>query len=280
MTKNFVNKEAAAVSTEHVGFSFGENWLKYVDEIDSDRIDEAKKSLGDVFAGNALAGQTFLDIGCGSGLFSLAAYRLGATVISLDIDPNSIACVEELRRREGSPATWSIRQGSILAGPPADLGLAGRVYSWGVLHHTGAMWKAIDAATGFVAPGGLLALALYNRPRPLALHMVLKRTYNRLPRVARPGMVWTYASAFSVAVLLSRRDPVRYVREYPNRNRGMSFLRDVEDWLGGLPFEFTDEPEVRAYADERGWTVERVFTSRPGGNNEYLLRRPEDGKTR
>ena len=274
MTKNFVNKEAAAVSNEHVGFSFGENWLKYVDEIDSDRIDEAKKSLGEVFAVNALAGQTFLDIGCGSGLFSLAAYRLGATVVSVDIDPNSIACAEELRRREGSPVTWSIRQGSILDGALTDIGVAGRVYSWGVLHHTGAMWRAIDAAMRFVAPGGLFALALYNRPRHLAVHMALKRTYNRLPRVLRPVMVRAYAVAFSGALILSRRNPVRYASEYPNRNRGMSFLRDVEDWLGGLPFEFTDEPEMRAFAEKRGWTVERVFTRTPGGNNEYLLRRP------
>lgn len=278
--KRYTNKEAAAAANERVGFSFGENWLKYVDDIDAERIDEAKRSLVAAFAGTDLAGQSFLDIGSGSGLFSLAAHRLGATVTSLDVDPNSVACVQELRRREHSPSTWFIRQASILdAGAVADIEPAMRVYSWGVLHHTGAMWNAIESAMSLVSPGGLLALALYTRPRHLAVQMTLKRTYNRIPLLLRPLMVRAYALAFVAALLVRHRNPVRYVRSYSMRNRGMSFLRDVEDWLGGLPFEFTDEQEMRSFASRRGWTIERVFVRSAGGNNEYLLRRPIEGMT-
>ncbi len=100
----------------------------------------------------------FLDAGSGSGLFSLAAYRMGAEVMSFDADPDSVACTNRLRNRFEDPPTWFVREGSLLDKAflstlqPADV-----VYCWGVAHHTGDMWKAIDNLTQLVAPGGLLA---------------------------------------------------------------------------------------------------------------------------
>src|ERR1044072_5239228 len=96
-----------------------------------------------------LLGKKFLDVGSGSGLFSLAARRLGAQVHSFDYDPQSVACTGELRRRYfPDDLHWVVQQGSVLdQGYLASLGSFDVVYAWGVLHHTGAMWRALDNIT-------------------------------------------------------------------------------------------------------------------------------------
>lgn len=263
-----VNREAATRSGERVGFSFGENWQKYVGGLDESRLTRAQASLCVSFAGAELAGHTFLDLGCGSGIFSLAARRLGATVTSVDVDPASVACALGLR---GDDADWTVVEQSVLE--PTGLPQADRVYSWGVLHHTGAMWEAVDKALTLVAPGGLACIALYNTPNHLAVHMFLKRTYNRVPGFVRRAMVLGYGSAWLAAsTLVNRRNPLTYVRHYGDGARGMSFWRDVEDWLGGLPFECT-EPDEFALRLPEGFEVVNVLVRSPGACNEYLLRR-------
>lgn len=264
-----INREAATRSGESVGFSFGENWQRFLLRLDETKIAQAQESLTTSFGGASLGGHTFLDLGSGSGLFSLAARRLGARVVSVDVDPASVACAEQLR---GDDPGWRVVQQSVL--DPTGLPQADRVYSWGVLHHTGAMWEAVDRALSLVAPGGLACLALYNTPHHLPVHMFLKRTYNRLPvRALRRLMVLGYGSAWLLGGgLVKRRNPIRYVRQYGDNARGMSFWRDVEDWLGGLPFEFTEPEEFRRHVPPE-FALVAVLQRAPGACNEYLLRR-------
>jgi len=271
----FRNAEAAQASGEKIDFSFGENWRKFLQDLTLEREAQAADSLSAAFGPAGLHGGTFLDLGCGSGLFSLAALRLGASrVVSIDVDPHSVACAIALRKRAGDPERWTIREGSLLdAGFVAQIEPSDRVYSWGVLHHTGAMWSAIENAMTLVRPGGLFCLALYNRPNHPAIHMFLKRAYNRAPRVARPAFTAAYGSAWLLMQAVRGRSPVRFVREYGATSRGMRFWRDVEDWLGGLPFEFTDQAGVRSFAESHGFVVESVTVRAPGNNNDYLLRR-------
>ena len=58
-------------------FEFGQNWKDYATTIDQNRIESAIEGLRKLFS-DGLAGKTLLDIGCGSGLHSLAALSLGA----------------------------------------------------------------------------------------------------------------------------------------------------------------------------------------------------------
>ena len=276
MPTTFSNVEAERRSGERIRFSFGTNWRKFVPLITSERVEQAATSLRESYAGAPVRGQRFIDVGCGSGLFSLCALRVGASeVVSMDVDPNSVECVRALREGEGRPSNWTIHEGSILDRAfLASVQPAARVYSWGVLHHTGSVWQAVENAMSLVAPGGLLCLGLYNRPNHARLHLGLKRFYNRLPRPLRPLLSLAYGSALLGAIAIVRgQNPVRYVVEYGRQSRGMSFWRDVEDWLGGLPCEFVDEHDVREFAKSRQFVVERVLRRGPGANNEYLLHR-------
>lgn len=100
----------------------------------------------------------------------------------------SVACTLELRRRFlGSDQDWMVEQGSVLdEAYLRSLGAFDIVYSWGVLHHTGAMWKALENALIPVAPGGQLFIAIYNDQGTHSRRWrAVKRFYNRTPPAVR-----------------------------------------------------------------------------------------------
>lgn len=271
---DYINAEAAERTGEAISFSFGANWRKFLDHLTDQQIQEAKLSLTASFGGASIEGTSFLDLGCGSGLFSLAAAHLGANrIFSTDVDPSALACAQELRRRFDGGTSWQVLQGSVLDSSfMTTLPKADRLYSWGVLHHTGAMWMAVDQAVSCIAPGGLACIALYNRPRRPRLHLTLKRAYNRAPAPVRPVMrgMWALAQV----MVNGRRHPIRYVRHYGTQNgRGMDFWRDVEDWLGGLPWEYAQPQEVHDAVTERGLRLVNSLVLGPGCCNEYLIQR-------
>ena len=61
-------------------FEFGKNWTAFLEVLDDRRIEEAKASLREMLEVENLEGKSFVDIGSGSGLFSLAARAMGASV--------------------------------------------------------------------------------------------------------------------------------------------------------------------------------------------------------
>ena len=170
-------------------FEFGKNWSLFLSGIDEDRIRVAVESLQQYLGVNDLRGKTFLDVGCGSGLFSLAARRLGARVHSFDYDPESVACGLELRRRfDNDSPDWTVEEGSALDPEYLkSLGAFDVVYSWGVLHHTGAMWQALENVISLVAPGGKLFIAIYNDQGTISRRWTaVKKVYNRTPALRFP----------------------------------------------------------------------------------------------
>jgi 2-polyprenyl-3-methyl-5-hydroxy-6-metoxy-1,4-benzoquinol methylase len=121
-------------------FEFGRNWRRFLDRLSEERIAQAERSLLTWIEADNLNSKRFLDIGCGSGLFSLAARRLGARVHSFDYDPNSVECAGSLRARyfPGAEKEWTVEQASVLDRSYIEgLGPYDVVYAWGVLHHTG-----------------------------------------------------------------------------------------------------------------------------------------------
>jgi 2-polyprenyl-3-methyl-5-hydroxy-6-metoxy-1,4-benzoquinol methylase len=118
---------------EDVRFRFGENWLQFARNLKEPQIHEAVRSLQDLLNVNDLSGKSFLDIGSGSGLFSLAAHRLGADVHSFDYDLQSVESTKILRDKYRSvSAKWVVERGSILSPEYlSQLGSFDVVYSWG-----------------------------------------------------------------------------------------------------------------------------------------------------
>jgi len=261
-------------------FSFGENWREFLEHIDDQRIEIAEKAILSLLGQQRLDGLTFLDIGSGSGLSSLAARRLGARVHSFDYDPQSVACTQALRSRYCPDDTeWMVEQGSIL--DPDYLAKLGRfdiVYSWGVLHHTGAMHNAIARASRLVAQHGLFAFALYHRTRMCALWRLEKRWYAGASPDAQRRARAVYIALLRLRFLLTRGDFQSYVETY-QRQRGMAFEHNVHDWMGGYPYESISAPEVEAVMQplgfERIWSMATPLTFGffGSGCDEYLYRR-------
>ena len=269
-------------------FAFGRNWSKYVQTVDERAISAAEASLRSLLRLDSLASRRFLDAGSGSGLFSLAAHRLGAEVISFDADADSVACTNQLRSRLGDPQTWFVRKGSLLDDSflstlqPADV-----VYCWGVAHHTGDMWRAIENLNRLVAPGGLIALALYNDEQYISRAWKgIKQIYQRLPRSLRVPyvlLIWSVLflrrSVLTMAASLLRlvmfKNPLTPFANWilESRSRGMHSWYDLVDWIGGWPFEVARPEEVFRFMRDRGFTLTEMTTSGGHGCNEFVFQK-------
>ena len=262
-------------------FEFGKNWQQFLKILDHTRIEQAEASLSSMLRLPTLTGRTFLDIGSGSGLFSLAARRLGARVHSFDFDADSVACAEELRRRFfPDDAEWTIEQGSVLDHDfVRSLGTFDVVYSWGVLHHTGRMWDAIETACGAVAPGGKLFIALYNdMGTQTSRWRTIKRLYNRIPQALRPlltAVAIAPQELKDLARAVAAGQPGRYVKAWTAHNaRGMNRWRDAVDWVGGYPYEVATPESVLDFCRERGFNMTAMKCGGVGlGCNEFVFDR-------
>lgn len=262
-------------------FGFGKNWQQFLRVLDEDRIREGERSLREMLQVNDLTGKSFLDIGSGSGLFSLAAMRLGATKVhSLDYDPQSVACAHELKSRFfPSAGHWTIERGDALDNHYlATLGTYDVVYSWGVLHHTGNMWQALKNVMPLVADSGKLFIAIYNDAGKKSRQWhKLKKMYNRSAfyRIALPMVFIPLNVGRSLVKDLSGlKNPWTRYRAY-RKDRGMSMLRDWIDWIGGWPYEFATASEVSDFYKSHGFE-QLICVNRSGwvlGNNEFVFAR-------
>jgi 2-polyprenyl-3-methyl-5-hydroxy-6-metoxy-1,4-benzoquinol methylase len=260
-------------------FEFGRNWARFLEGLNEDRIARAERSLVEWLEIDDLRGQRFLDIGCGSGLFSLAARRLGARVRSFDYDPNSVQCARTLRARyfTGEDRDWTIESGNVLdRGYMESLGHHEVVYAWGVLHHTADMWRALEHAALTVTPrGGRLFLAIYNDQGSASKRWrMVKEFYNsgKAARFITTATVIPYwIGRGLIGDLACLKNPVMRYREYGSA-RGMARVTDWLDWLGGYPFEVAKPEEIFDFYRARGFRLQRLRTAGGGlGNNEFVL---------
>jgi len=261
-------------------FDFGQNWARFLQGLDEDRIREAEKSLKEMLHVNDLGGKRLLDVGSGSGLFSLAARRLGADVVSFDCDPLCVLCTKELMNRFfAEDSHWRIEQGDVLDESfLKSLGQFDVVYAWGVLHHTGAMWKALGNITPLVGKDGKLFISIYNNQGFASFFWTaLKKFYNRSSKPLKWLIVIGVGAYFEfrwgIARLIRYGNPltIKFLPE-KKKNRGMSVWHDLVDWVGGYPFEVAKPEEIFYFYRKRGFELLKLKTCAGGiGCNEYVF---------
>lgn len=245
-------------------FAFGENWAGYSALIDESRIHQAELGLTRLVGQYFLNGKSMLDIGCGSGLHTLAALRLGAgRVVAVDIDPN---CVETTRKVVGqhySHANVEMLQSSVFDLDSDKVGKFDLVYSWGVLHHTGAMHEALAHAAAFVAPGGLFVFALYEKTLLCPFWKREKKFYAHSSPSVQNAIRSVYLALVRFSFAIRGKSFQKHLAEYKS-GRGMDYPHDVHDWLGGYPYESIASDQVETYMTALGFRLVRRFCDTPG----------------
>lgn len=263
------------MAEDKITFSFGKNWAQFIKANFSDeRIAIAQQHLLKFLGLKDLRGMYFLDIGCGSGIHSLAALKSGARhIISFDVDPFSVATTRKINEMFGNPPHWQVMHGSILDEQfirtlePADI-----VYSWGVLHHTGNLWQALKNAATFLKPGSIFYIAIYDKTSDTPYWIDIKKKYNRSTWVGKKLMECSYVwrTFFNTTSISRLKQSIKYIKNYQT-SRGMAFWTDVKDWLGGWPYEPATQEEICGFC-EGTLGLERMKVKTGEANIEYLFK--------
>lgn len=252
-----------------VRFDFGVNWKDYsMNSLDDVRFSEAIKSLRGLIGEESLKNKSFLDIGSGSGIFSLAAKKLGASkVVGFDLSPNSVNAAYLNKKKFAKNEDISFYEQSILSESYEKFGKFDVVYSWGVLHHTGKMWEAIDNSIKLVKDKGLFVLAIYNKHWSSLAWRLIKYVYNVSPKFVQKMMIQVFYYVIALAkFIVTGKNP------FKKKRRGMNFYYDVIDWVGGYPYEFASKDEIKNYIEKRGFRLIKFNKAEvPTGCNEFVF---------
>lgn len=256
---------------EHITFSFGENWKKFLNTVGEKEISKAREDIKQWVGEENILNKKIIDIGSGSGIHSLAFYLMGAKeLISFDYDIYSVEATRELWKKAGSPSNWNLFQGSILdKNCITNLGKFDIVYSWGVLHHTGEMWNAIENSIQMIAKNGLLLIAIYIKGPQYEKHLKTKRKYNKASELWKKVMVYRYVLSVIMHRLRTGKNPFNWNEK---KERGMNVYNDIIDWMGGLPYEVASKEEIIGFCKEKNLEIKKVIEAKfEGGCSIYLF---------
>lgn len=262
-------------------FNFGKNWKNFLKDFDHCRLNEAKKDIQKFLGVKSLSNKSFLDVGSGSGLSSLAARRLGAKVLSFDYNLESVKCTQSLKLKFFSnDQNWKILKGNVLdINFIKSLGKFDIVYAWGVLHHTGNQWKSLRNLIYTCKSGTLLHLALYNDQGLESKRWLdIKKRYQKIPNFLKTLYVFYiyFPSEFrNFIYFLKILKPSLYFKKIIDykKSRGMSYYYDMIDWVGGYPFEVSTPKKVINFLKKNNFLIKKIIKNTGYGNNIYLAKK-------
>jgi 2-polyprenyl-3-methyl-5-hydroxy-6-metoxy-1,4-benzoquinol methylase len=263
-------------------FDFGQNWSEFSDNAATqERVAQARAQFASLMGDIELNGRSFLDIGFGQGFSLLSALALGARVAGCDINPKCHEVIDRNRALfpEVGTGTILLHVGSILdaAAVAALRGMPGSegrgfdvVHSWGVLHHTGDLRRALTNAGSLVRPGGHFVVAIYNRHWSSRPWHTVKVLYVRSPGwLQRTLVALLYPVIWLAKLAVTRRNPA-------SMDRGMDFYYNVVDWVGGYPYEYASITEMEEICRPMGFSLVRSIAANvPTGCNELIFRKHE-----
>jgi len=262
---------------KEIRFKFGKNWNNYLDNLSDSQINHSIQSLSDMLVNVDPRGKSFLDIGCGSGLSSLSALKLGFKTTSFDYDEISVKTSKRLKELYKKDENWHISRGSVLDKKYlSTLGVFDVVYSWGVLHHTGQMYNSFSNITKLVKEDGVLFIAIYNdQGFRSIIWKKIKYIYSKF-KLLRPPLIVIFLTYFWLPKILLDFlifKPFNSWKDYKKR-RGMSPYYDVIDWIGGYPFEVAKPDQIIDYFREKNFHLVKSKTC--GGKlgcNEFVFKK-------
>ncbi len=253
-------------------FGFGQNWKNFLGTLDNQVLVKAAQDIKEWTSQESFQGKRIIDIGSGSGVHSFAFHSMGAKeLLSFDYDNNSVEATRQMWVKAGEPQNWKVMQGSVLDDNfMGSLGTFDMVYSWGVLHHTGEMWKAINNAVLQVADGGLFWIAIYQKGPNFDADLKLKKKYNNSSDFGKKIMVWKWIAKLMIKRMLKLKNPFGWNEKI---DRGMNVYHDIIDWLGGLPYEVADKHEIVQFCETRGLNFLKAKEVPEGGCSSYLFQK-------
>jgi len=260
---------------KNTAFDFGENWVAYSREaLTKEKVESARIDFKQLYSGISFEGKRFLDIGFGQGLALLFAKEMGAIVTGCDINHKCKESLEITKQVVGYKGEITTIIGSILSKETMNA-LRGDcnnkfdiVHSWGVLHHTGSMYKSLKDVTTLVENDGYIVLAIYNRHWSSPLWRFIKFVYCYMPQMVQKLLIAGLTPIIVASkFIVTGKNPLKC-------KRGMSFFHDVTDWIGGYPYEYASSEEICSIMRSKGFTcVRTVLAEVPTGCNQFVFKR-------
>lgn len=260
------------MTANKVTFSFGENWKDFVTVVDELDIVSARQNISEWIPSSNVENKKVIDIGCGSGIHSYCFHKLKASeLLSIDVDKSSVDATNELKETAGNPSNWKVQNASILNKDfLRRVDTFDIVYSWGVLHHTGDMWKAIENAANIVRPGGLFWISLYVKGPRYEKDLATKQRYNNLGKGGKKVFILTKIIKIMWKRIKKMQNPLTWNEKV---GRGMHKYHDIIDWFGGLPYEVASVDEVVSFLTAEDFKLMRLEETKERSCNIYLFKR-------
>ena len=240
--------------------------------MDDEKIFQSRNDFQNLFSGIDLNDKSFLDIGFGQGLTLNFAQEAGANVLGIDVDPDNMNALRQVSKKFPEKKEPETRIISILdkefSESNTSLNKYDIVHSWGVLHHTGSMYEAITMASDLVRTDGYFVIAIYNKHWSSPVWRWIKYSYNISPALVQKILTrFFYLIIYFAKLIVTGKDP-------KNEQRGMDFLHNVVDWIGGYPYEYASTKQITKFVHKLGFETLKINPALvPTGCNEFVFRK-------